>query len=139
LRRLHDPGTDVLGLLEAPAAPPSASRFRPNPRVDRVITPPEPWWALPHRGRLAYFIPEWDDLVDPDFDFAADRHSGGSADWSNEAYAHQLFPSPNYDGILVSKVVAEKSRRKKERVNTLGVHRFLRVPENFPVMGDCGA
>jgi hypothetical protein len=88
---------------------------------------------------LAYFIPEWDDLVDPDFDFERDIHSGGSGDWSNEVYAHQMYPEPNYDGILISKVVAEKSKKKKERINQLGVHRFLRVPREFPIMGDCGA
>ena len=54
-------------------------------------------------------------------------------------YAHQMYPEPNYDGILVSKVVAEKSKKKKERINAMGVHRFLRVPRNFPIMGDCGA
>ena len=89
--------------------------------------------------KLSYFIPEWDDLVDPDFDFEHDIHSGGSGDWSNEVYAHQMYPEPNYDGILISKVVAEKSKKKKERINRLGVHRFLRVPREFPIMGDCGA
>ena len=77
--------------------------------------------------------------MDPDYDFETDTHSGGSGDWSNEVYAHQLYPEPNYDGILISKVVAEKSKKKKERINELGVHRYLRVPREFPIMGDCGA
>lgn len=88
---------------------------------------------------LRYFIPEWDDLVDPNYDFLTDTHSSGKGDWSNEVYAHQLYPSANYDGILVSKVVAEKSKVKAQRINNLGVHRYLRVPPSFPVMGDCGA
>ena len=112
---------------------------RANPKVDQVIALPESWWNKPHRSKLRYFIPEWDDLVDPDYDFDADTHSGGGGDWSNEVYAHQMYPEPNYDGILVSKVVAEKSKKKKERINAMGVHRFLRVPRNFPIMGDCGA
>lgn len=112
---------------------------RPNPNVDRVIQIPASWWEKPHREKLQYFIPEWDDLVDPDYDFETDTHSGGTGDWSNEVYAHQLYPEPNYDGILVSKVIAESKRKKKERINTLGVHRFLRVPREFPIMGDCGA
>ena len=87
----------------------------------------------------SYFIPEWDDLVDRDYDFATDTHSGGSGNWSNEVFAHQMYPEPNYDGILISKVVAEKSKSKKERINRLGVHRSLRVPREFPIMGDCGA
>jgi hypothetical protein len=67
--------------------------------------------------------------VDRDFDFGNDTH----------VYAHQMYPEPNYDGILISKVIAEKSKKKKERINKLGVHRFLRVPREFPIMGDCGA
>ncbi|MFY7916513.1 MAG: tRNA-guanine transglycosylase DpdA [Rubrivivax sp.] len=115
------------------------SAARANPAVDRVIELPDSWPDKPHRARLAYFIPEWDDLVDGDYDFAKDTHSGGSGDWSNEVYAHQMYPEPNYDGILISKVVAEKSKKKAERINRMGVHRFLRVPRDFPVMGDCGA
>ncbi len=115
------------------------STARANPKVDRVIELPDSWRKKAHRQKLAYFIPEWDDLVDPDFDFQTDAHSSGSGDWANEVYAHQMYPEPNYDGILISKVVAEKSKKKAERINRLGVHRYLRVPREFPVMGDCGA
>ena len=142
VRSLFNPSTDVLALLDAdnPGTPKRARQAaRENPKVDRVITLPLSWWNKPHRDRLRYFIPEWDDLVDPDYDFETDTHSGGSGDWSNEVYAHQMYPEPNYDGILISKVVAEKSAKKKERINRMGVHRFLRVPRDFPVMGDCGA
>jgi queuine/archaeosine tRNA-ribosyltransferase len=117
----------------------SRPQTRANVGVDRVIEIPQTWWDKPHRRQLRYFIPEWDDLVDPDYDFAADTHSGGTGDWSNEVYAHQIYPEPNYDGILVSRAVAEKSKKKDARINAMGVHRFLRVPRNFPIMGDCGA
>jgi len=131
----------ALTLLTQPAGQPSSRRStaRANHKVDHVIQIPSSWWQKPHREKLAYFIPEWDDLVDPDFDFECDIHSGGCGDWSNEVYAHQMYPEPNYDGILISKVVAEKSKKKKERINQLGVHRFLRVPRALPIMGDCGA
>jgi hypothetical protein len=134
---------EFLGGLEglvSPSKPTSPRKSAtPNPRVDHVIKIPESWYQKPHRRDFQYFIPEWDDLVDPDYDFLTDTHSGGSGDWSNQVYAHQLYPAPNYDGILVSKVVAEKGKRKKERINELGVHRYLRVPRQYPVMGDCGA
>jgi len=110
-----------------------------NPNVDQVITLNDSWKNKPHRQRLSYFIPEWDDLVDPDHDFIMDQHSGGVMDWSNEVYAHQMYPEPNYDGILVSRAIAEINKKKKERINRLGVHRMLRVPDEFPIMGDCGA
>ncbi|MFM6402453.1 hypothetical protein, partial [Planktothrix sp.] len=61
---------------------------------------------------MQYFIPEWDDRVDPNFNFKTDTLTPKREpyeDW----YAHQIYPQPNYDGILVSKVVVDKSRKKK--------------------------
>lgn len=140
LPTLSGPDTDVLGLLDLPnVRPTSRGHARSNPEVDRVIQLPESWYRKPHRAKLRYFIPEWDDLVDPDYDFENDVHSGGRGDWANEVYAHQMYPEPNYDGILVSRAVAEKSKKKDARINALGVHRYLRVPRDFPIMGDCGA
>ena len=110
-----------------------------NPKVDKIINLSDSWRERPHRKKLNYFIPEWDDLVDPDYDFLNDIHSGGSGNWNNEVYAHQMYPEPNYDGLLVSRAVAEKSKSKKELINKYGVHRLLRVPKEFPIMGDCGA
>lgn len=88
---------------------------------------------------LRYFIPEWDDLVDPHYNFLTDTHSAGRGGWDREVYAHQMYPTPNYDGILVSKVIAEHTKAKAGLINQMGVHRYLRVPETFPIMGDCGA
>jgi len=110
-----------------------------KPELDYVVSIPKEWWNSEHKKTMRYFIPEWDDLVDRDFDFLSDTHSGGQGSWDTEVYAHQMFDYPNYDGILVSKVVAEKSKSKKQRINRLGVHRYLRLPPEFPIMGDCGA
>lgn len=110
-----------------------------KPELDYVVQLPDSYHNKPHRKKVRYFIPEWDDLVDPDYDFKGDNHSAGMGGWATEVYAHQMYPEPNYDGILVSKVVAEKSKKKKELINKMGVHRYLRLPEEFPIMGDCGA
>lgn len=144
LAELLDPETDALSLLDTVQTRDARSEKRKPKKktasgVDRVIQIPRSWWEKPHRQKLRYFIPEWDDRVDPDYDFESDTHSGGTGDWANEVFAHQIYPSPNYDGILVSKVVAEKTQKKKRRINELGVHRYLRVPSEFPIMGDCGA
>ena len=141
---LADPAFDVLSsIVETQAASSNGRSTRKkavaNPNVDRVIQIPRSWWDSKHRTKLRYYIPEWDDLVDPDYDFLKDEHSGQSSDWSNEVYAHQLLNAPAYDGILVSRVVAEKSKNKKARINAFGVHRYVRVPQDFPIMGDCGA
>ncbi|WP_019139890.1 tRNA-guanine transglycosylase DpdA [Noviherbaspirillum massiliense] len=137
---LHS-GEELLSLLVGGAASSKTTRSagHAKPEVDRVIDLPNSWRNKVHRSKLAYFIPDWDDQVDPDFDFETDTHSGGTGDWSNQVYAHQMFKEPNYDGILISKIVAEQSKKKAERINQLGVHRHLRVPRDFPIMGDCGA
>ncbi|MBJ6146301.1 tRNA-guanine transglycosylase DpdA [Hymenobacter sp. BT559] len=110
-----------------------------NPNVDQVIALDQNWEESPHKQKLRYFIPDWDDLVDPDFDFDQEVHAGGVSHWSNEVYAHQLYNSPNYDGILVSRAVVEHNKKRKALIDALGIHRSLRVPTHFPVMGDCGA
>lgn len=79
LRQLAEPTADVLAIADSPArertpavsgrkgAP--AAKAVPNPLVKRVIQLPDPWRNRPRRRELRYFIPEWDDQVDPDFDF----------------------------------------------------------------------
>jgi hypothetical protein len=111
----------------------------------------ERWEEKSEKRDLKYFIPDWDDLVDPRYDFENERYSNstgsndrGSGGWENEVFAHQLYDTPSYDGILVSREVLQKSKKKKEALEELadgngGVHRYLRIPENLPVMGDCGA
>ena len=73
-----------------------------------------------------------------------------------DKYAHELYETPNYDGILVSKVVIDASAKKRQQIEAVGgIHQFLRFekahdfskngkPSHFnllwqPVMGDCGA
>ena len=153
--KILDPKFDVLGWLggiaksssttkptrkktTSKASPDGKATLPPvSPKIDWVIQIPQSWRDKPHRKKLRYFIPEWVDLVDPDFDFLTDTHSGDDCGWTNAVYAHQLYSEPNYDGLLMSRAVAEKSKAKSLRVNALGVHRMLRVPRDFPVMGDC--
>jgi hypothetical protein len=110
-----------------------------NPTVDGIINLPPSWYSRSHRSQLRYFVPDWDDRVDPDYDFEGETHAGDVGDWSNETYAHQLYGEPITDGILVSRATIDEGRRKRDLVERLGIHRFLRVPEEFPIMGDCGA
>ena len=90
---------------------------------------------------MRYFLPDWDDHVDPLFDFLGDCHPypGGKSAWEHEHYPHQMLGRHPCDGLLVSKVVAEKTARKKARVNKLGIHGALRLARDFPVLGDSGA
>lgn len=88
---------------------------------------------------VKYFIPEWDDRVDPKYDFINDSSLKGRDTYSDDVYAHEIYDSPNYDGILVSKVKVEENKKKRLYIEQLGIHDFLRFPRNKPVMGDCGA
>ena len=160
IARLVDPETDVLSLLEREGDGRSArgsATITANPAVDHVIHVPADWKEQSSSRAIKYFIPDWDDRVDPDYDFISDEHAGGRGDYSNEAYAHQLYthqldedppadpsdplqaPRLNYDGLLVSRVIIDKSKAKRKLIYEHGVHRHLRVPSETPVLGDCGA
>jgi hypothetical protein len=88
--------------------------------------------------QIRFFMPEWNDRVDPDYDFSGDLHMRGEkTPYEHDQYAHEIFPTPNYDGILVSLAVLDNG--KKEQIGQDGIHRFLRFSEDRPVMADCGA
>jgi hypothetical protein len=91
---------------------------------------------------MKYFIPEWDDRVDPGYDFLLDRHSTQhNIDPFSDHYMWEIFGLENvpFDGVLVSRVKVEENQVKKERIEAVGIHKFLRLPSNFPILGDCGA
>ena len=117
---------------------------KPEPDIavydTRIIKLSTAWKNKTHRSKMRYFIPEWDDYVNPEYDFLNDIHPSGTGDHYELAhYAHQIFQEPPYDGILISKVIVESKKAKKALLEKIGVHRYLRVPREFPIMGDCGA
>jgi cytoplasmic iron level regulating protein YaaA (DUF328/UPF0246 family) len=89
-----------------------------------------------HLG-MKYFIPEWDDHVDPGYDFINDVLTPGRDTYKDEVYAHEIYHPSNYDGMLVSKVVVDSNKKKKAQINEFGIHKFIRF--HGEVMGDCGA
>lgn len=91
-----------------------------------------------HLG-MQYYIPEWDDRVDPGYDFLSDTATHNRKPYLYDVYAHEIYDTPNYDGVLLSKVKVDASKAKRALVEAVGVHRFIRFPTNRPVMGDCGA
>jgi len=92
---------------------------------------------------MKYFIPEWDDRVDPNYDFITDKHSKEHTEnpIKNDAYTWNVFGVENapIDGVLVSRVTIMGNKKKYQWALAEGIHRVLRLPENFEVMGDCGA
>lgn len=96
-------------------------------------------YAKNYTGHMRYFIPEWDDRVDPNYDFITDTSAEGRDTYKDDVYAHEIYDTPNYDGILVSKVIVEESKKKKAAIEQMGIHDFIRFDKSRPVMGDCGA
>ena len=136
------PGTifdDVLNFLDDPQLESEykiAAPMTPLPSVHYTFSVDN----LPQGDKnVKYFIPDWDDSVDADYDFIKELHSGGRGNWGNQVYAHQIYERPNYDGLLVSRAVVEKSGAKRATLYLHKVHSFMRVPKDFPIMGDCGA
>jgi hypothetical protein len=114
-------------------AKPKASAYRDAQFFPIPDVPPAPNL---HLG-MQYFIPEWNDRVDPGYDFLADKLTPNRDPYKDEVYAHEIFDLPNYDGILVSKVVAESSKTKRQQIGAVGIHKFVRF--NGKIIGDCGA
>ena len=57
----------------------------------------------------------------------------------DDVYAHEIYEKPNYDGVLMSKIIVEGSKKKKKMIEQVGVHEFIRFDKDKPMMGDCGA
>lgn len=92
---------------------------------------------------MKYFIPEWDDRVDPEYNFHSDTHSllHEKDPIKNDVYLWDIFglDKAPLDGVLVSRTVIMGNRRKYEWALTEGIHKVLRLPQDFEIMGDCGA
>lgn len=86
---------------------------------------------------MKFFLSNSEDLVDPNYNFLSDEHSAGRDRWRDDVYPYEVFSDPICDGIFLSGVAQSSIKR---RVQTAGnVHAFLRLSQDFPVMGDCGA
>ncbi|WP_149847115.1 tRNA-guanine transglycosylase DpdA [Paenibacillus sp. 37] len=97
--------------------------------------------AKNYKKELNFFLPENDDRVDPNYDFLNDISDKDRNPLLNDVYSHQIYGSPQYDGLLVSKVNIDNATKQKIKLieEKGGIHQFLHLPEDFPIMGDCGA
>jgi len=102
-------------------------------RIDRITFQP-----------LKYFIPDWEDYLDPEYDFTNDRFSWNGGD-RTRLYAHELFKRREiYDGILVSlghihmaKGLARNGLKPEAKI--VPARQYLHLKKRQMVMGDCGA
>jgi hypothetical protein len=89
---------------------------------------------------MKFFLPDWDDRVDPGFDFKTERPTLDRIP-QDDFYAHEMFGDNDkvYDGILVSRMALGEKGRKREAANESGLREYLRLPDEYELMGDCGA
>lgn len=86
-----------------------------------------------------FFLPESDDLVDPDYDFINDAYSENRTKGTeHDRYAHHLFGTPQFDGLLVTRSNIKK-RKRAAIIAAGGIHRFLDLKRSIPIIADCGA
>lgn len=96
-----------------------------------------------------YFLPDWEDRLDPDFDFLNDKYSAKHIKnpYIHDQYAHQLLDTPPYDGLLMSLSIFQ-SKMKLDHINGVykirniqNIRDYLKIPpnSNLKIMGDCGA
>jgi len=92
---------------------------------------------------VRFYVPEWDDRVDADYDFVHDEHSTLGTDERDLAYIWDLFDraSTPIDGVLLSREQAEESSAKATRLTENGIYDApkLDLPEWLPTISDCGA
>ncbi len=104
------------------------------------------------RKKLRYFLPDSQDLVDPSFDFDREIRSPDRVRHRDDHYAHEVFGSRAFDGILVSKAIvdgvggggqARYTQAQKRRLLRDGVREFFRTKDHpwgpLSFIGDCGA
>ena len=99
-------------------------------------------------NRPLYFLPDWDDFLDVDFDFSNDRFSAKSRKHRSEVHVVQLFrPQRLCDGVLVSLAQHLGTKGLLRRVpladpdllRPKSVRQFFGLAPSQMAFGDCGA
>jgi CDGSH-type Zn-finger protein len=92
---------------------------------------------------VRFYVPEWDDAVDAQYDFEHDELSELDRQERELNYIWDIFDRQTtpVDGVLISREQVETSDQKFDRLTTHGVYDddVLSVPEWLPTISDCGA
>jgi hypothetical protein len=92
---------------------------------------------------VRFYVPEWEDHVDAEYDFLHDEHSALDRSERDLAYIWDLFDRSEtpIDGVLISREQVEESPAKFDRLTATGIYDApeLDVPEWLPTISDCGA
>ena len=96
-------------------------------------------------------MPDWEDRIDPDFDFFNDSYSEEHKlnPYEHDQYSHQIYKSePPYDGVLLSlsnfmsKIKLQNNDHGQLTIrNKTNVRDYFKIQKwsRIKIMGDCGA
>lgn len=99
-------------------------------------------------GRPTYFLPDWDDFVDAEFDFSSDKFSSSKRGERREEHTLVLMrPKRIADGVLVSLAqhLGTKGMLKRIHLNSAealaprSVRSHFKLAHDQWAFGDCGA
>jgi hypothetical protein len=154
-------GKDYLGSINVNAASLSGTTFRftpgaigmklshlhcllrAMPHEQRVIRP-----DIGRPPRPLYFLPDWDDFLDVDYDFAKDKFSSPERSARNEEHSIAMMrPQRLCDGVLVSLAQNLGTKGLLKRVDKISsdalaprsVRTHFKLENNQWAFGDCGA
>lgn len=98
---------------------------------------------------MRFYVPEWEDHVDAEYDFTTDEHSSLQRSTRNLAYIWDIFDRDRertpIDGVLISREQIEESPSRARRLQKYGVYdapndgTTLAIPDWLPTISDCGA
>lgn len=92
---------------------------------------------------MRFYVPEWDDFVDAEYDFIHDQHSSLATADRQLAYIWDIFDKDSVpiDGVLISREQVEDSPAKFDRITGNGIYNApqLDIPDWIPTISDCGA
>jgi hypothetical protein len=97
--------------------------------------------------RLSYFLPDWDDLLDPAFDFRNDSFSGPKGERAERHCSLMMRPERIADGILVSLAQTRSAKGPLKYVGgidgrtlrPLDLRGHYGLDDDQILFGDCGA
>ena len=99
-------------------------------------------------GTRSYFLPDWDDLLDPNFNFETDTFSGENREEREDKHLCALMkPERMCDGILVSLAQQGTSKGPLKRLDGTEINALSPMPlrkqyaleSDQWLFGDCGA
>lgn len=138
--------TNLTGLKITPHQPTIVAEPHGKPQSQSRSTYHTRWVALCSEARIVrFYLPDWDDNVDADYDFIHDensrlRKSERPLGYIWDFYGREETP---IDGVLISREQVEDTTTKRDRLRKHGVYDNPEaaggIADWLPVISDCGA